>query len=140
MRLERGQGGALRIPQAEERSDVQRCHGHLALRGSLRSPLQVVSAANLAAFSSPSSATFNVNNNDFDLSFFPDTDNCYQSTMTLDLKEGLYHPDRPSFFEDPKIALHKTTALARITPRTTPSRRFIMQDSIDKPSSEDIER
>ena len=30
---------ALRIPRAEERSDVQRRHGHLPLRGSLRSSL-----------------------------------------------------------------------------------------------------
>ena len=88
----------------------------------------------------PSSAHFNVNNNEFGLKLYPDTETCYLSTLTLDLKEGLHRPEVPSFFEDPKIALHKTSPLARITPRRSPSRRSIVEGSVEKPSQEDIER
>jgi len=84
-------------------------------------------------------AHFNVNNNEFGLKLYPDTETCYLSTLTLDLKEGLHRPEVPSFFEDPKIALHKTLPLARITPRRSPSRRSIVEGSVEKPSQEDIE-
>ncbi|GMH86140.1 hypothetical protein TrST_g2022 [Triparma strigata] len=83
-------------------------------------------------------AIFNFNNNAFDLKLFPSTETTLLTTATLELKEqsGKFS-ERPPYYPDSHVVLHKCSPAARLVPR--PTERKMTNKDLTKATPDDVE-